>query len=238
MPSSSRPRYNEFSMPAIFRCFIANLTARFPARLRAGRTHFPAQPHARMLWTGRTLTFISPVWRAEATFAQAGVEQSHEMVLPDFHLVAWSDLEHGCLHLAVREVRRRGRIWQPLLPFAQNRQGAWRRAPVGHFFGRERRIDAAAWLVRLAPSHSCHASDAGKIHPARVARALRAEFHRHAAGLASARLDLGGRHAASGDRRLRGLDSGWLRRGPLPVWRAANTKSRCEQLCSCRTVRA
>ena len=50
-----------------------------------------------------------------------------------------------------------------------------------------------------------------ELRPARLGIAASAEFDRHAASLAPSGLDLGRQCAASGDRRLRGLDAGRLR---------------------------
>src|SRR5580704_9027395 len=140
------------------------------------------------------------------------------MARSDFYLVERPDHKYGAAHIALRQIRRQGRIRQPLLLYPENRQGAWLRTALGDLRGRERRLDDPARLVWLAASHGRYTANRRELHRPRVGIAVSAEFDRHAASLASAGLDLGRQCAASGDRRLRGLDAGRLRWSLVHGW--------------------
>src|ERR1700724_927689 len=132
------------------------------------------------------------------------------MARSDFYLVERPDPKYGTAHIALRQIRRQGRIRQSLLPEPEDRQGAGLRAPLGDLCGRERGLDDPAWLVWLATSHGRSTANRRELRRPRGGTAAPAESDRHAASLASAGLDLGRQCAASGDRRLRGLDAGRL----------------------------
>src|ERR1700730_8615558 len=141
-------------------------------------------------------------------------DQTDDMARSDFYLVERPDPKYGTAHIALRQIRRQGRIRQSLLPEPEDRQGAGLRAPLGDLCGRERGLDDPAWLVWLATSHGRSTANRRELRRPRVGTAAPAESDRHAASLASAGLDLGRQCAASGDRRLRGLDAGRLSAGP------------------------
>src|SRR6202035_4842885 len=95
---------------------------------------------------------------------------------------------------------------------------AWLRTALGDLRGRERGLDDPARLVWLAASHGRYTANRGELRRTRVGIAVPAEYDRHAASLASAGLDLGRQCTASGDRRLRGLDTGRLRWSLVHGW--------------------
>jgi NADH:ubiquinone oxidoreductase subunit len=47
------------------------------------------------------------------------------MARPDFYLVERPDPKYGPAHFAVRQIRRQGRIWQPLLLYPKGFERRW-----------------------------------------------------------------------------------------------------------------
>src|SRR5271157_488786 len=72
------------------------------------------------LWTARSSTFINAPKMGWFAPAKPKAGQTHEMVLSDFYLVARPDLEYGAAHIALRQIRRQGRIRQQLLPYKED----------------------------------------------------------------------------------------------------------------------
>src|SRR5712692_7789641 len=100
--------------------------------------------------------------------------RADENVLPALlHLVEWGDLRHAAVDLALRRVRGRGRIRQPLLPHQgwQDRSGARLRAALGDLQRHRGSFDGAAVLAWLAAPYGRHAADAGAGHAAAVVEA-------------------------------------------------------------------
>src|ERR1700730_18042325 len=112
-------------------------------------------------------------------------DQTDDMARSDFYLVERPDPKYGTAHIDLRQIRRQGRIRQPLLSYPENRQGAWLRTALGDLRGRERRLDDAAWLVWLAASHGGYTANRRELRRPRVAVAGSARFDRHAARPAS-----------------------------------------------------
>src|SRR5208282_6027531 len=81
-----------------------------------------------------------------------------------FHLVEQPDVRNPIMDEALRRVRRRGRIRQPLLPDEgrQNRSDARRRATLGDLQRGRGGFRRAAELAWLAASRSRRAADAGQ----------------------------------------------------------------------------
>src|ERR1700738_3780739 len=79
-------------------------------------------------------------------------DQTDDMARSDFYLVERPDLKYGAAHIALRQIRRQGRIRQPLLSYPENRRGAGLRTALGDLCGRERGLDHPAWLVWLGAS--------------------------------------------------------------------------------------
>src|ERR1700724_1726000 len=113
------------------------------------------------------------------------------MARSDFYLVERPDHKYGAAHIALRQIRRQGRIRQSLLPQPENPQSAGLRTALGDLRGGERRVDDPARLVWLAAPHGGYTANRGELRRPRVGIAAPAEFDRHAASLASAGLDPG-----------------------------------------------
>src|ERR1700730_17456898 len=127
-------------------------------------------------------------------------DKTDDMARSDFYLVERADRKYRTAHIALRQIRRKGLMSQPLLPEPEDPQGPGLRAPLGDLCGRERGLDDPARLVWLAASHGRSTANRRELRRSRVGTAAPAESDRHAASLASAGLDLGRQCAASGDR--------------------------------------
>src|SRR6478672_4365926 len=131
-----------------------------------------------------------------------------ENVLPALlYLVARGDLRHAADDLALRRVRGRGRIRQPLLPHPRrpDRSGPRLRAALGAVQWPRRGFEHSASVARLDASHRRCAAHAGNGRAASVVEAASSQPHRHAGSASSHRLHARPGPQAQGDRRLQGV---------------------------------